>query len=537
MHPALRTPRVPAPGPPRLRRQGNSLRSFPFLLHRRGPQRHRSVLDHDLVGDRVAPRLRLDRLGLLGDLPEKRRVRDLASAVARGPPCFDILIIEGLEAVVLRRGIPEPGLEMDGLVARFGRRQRRRRRGTPARPEPLLPHPHCLGPELAVGLELPRERVVAVAVGESLHRSVAKPLDEAIDLFPRLERLAGGGAGEENVVLRLELPDRNLEAVEVFLDRRNRVRHSEGDLRVTQGGHVRRDGGTAYNIAACPNADQTARADQTATRDQRETRSLAHRSGGNPGSSLRRIPAVSALLDRAEIASLASRYSRVFITDLVREAVEELRRAVAAGEADGESIERFADTLSARLDELVSRRFGKRTAPVINATGVILHTNLGRAPLSKEAVARAVAVASGYCDLEYDIPLGERGSRQEHIEELLGRLFPGSRGFAVNNNAAGLILAMNTLAEGREVLISRGELVEIGGSFRIPDVMAKSGAILHEVGTTNRTRIEDFQSALTDRTGLILRVHRSNYRIIGFTEEASLAEMAALARGHGIPIV
>jgi L-seryl-tRNA(Ser) seleniumtransferase len=262
-------------------------------------------------------------------------------------------------------------------------------------------------------------------------------------------------------------------------------------------------------------------------------------SGGGDGAAtaLRRIPAVSLLLDRSEVASMARRYSRAFVTDLVREAVEELRRAVSAGEAGPEDVARFSDLLPSRLEAAIARRFSGRIVPVLNATGVIVHTNLGRSPLSAEAAARAAEAASGYCDLEYRLDDGERGSRQTHVESLLSRLFPGSTGFAVNNNAGAVLLALNTLADGREVLISRGELVEIGGSFRIPDVMAKSGAVLHEVGTTNRTRIADFESALSDRAALLLKVHTSNYRIVGFVEEAPLEAMVALGRRRGVPVV
>jgi L-seryl-tRNA(Ser) seleniumtransferase len=260
--------------------------------------------------------------------------------------------------------------------------------------------------------------------------------------------------------------------------------------------------------------------------------------GASPVSStLRKIPPVGTLLDREEVARLARRYSRAFITDLVREAVEDLRRSVAEGRADSRAVERFTETLPSRIEEAISRRFGGRVATVLNATGVIVHTNLGRSPLSRQAVARMAEAAAGYCDLEYRVDSGERGSRQEHIESLIARLLPGYTGFAVNNNAGAVLLALNTLAEGREVLISRGELVEIGGSFRIPDVMAKSGGVLHEVGTTNRTRIADFESALSDRTGLLLKVHTSNYRIVGFVEETPLARLVDLGRKRGVPVL
>ncbi len=249
------------------------------------------------------------------------------------------------------------------------------------------------------------------------------------------------------------------------------------------------------------------------------------------------IPPVNALLEREEVAALARRYSRPFIVDLVREAVEALRREVEAGEADADAVAGFPDGLSGRIESAIARQFGSRISRVINATGVIVHTNLGRSPLSREAMARLEEVATGYSDLEYGLEEGTRGSRQDFIELLLQRLFPGTRGLAVNNNAGAVLLALNALAEGREVLISRGELVEIGGSFRIPDVMAKSGAILHEVGTTNRTRLGDFERALGDRTGLLLKVHTSNYRIVGFVEEAPLADLAALGRERGIPVM
>ncbi len=179
--------------------------------------------------------------------------------------------------------------------------------------------------------------------------------------------------------------------------------------------------------------------------------------------------------------------------------------------------------------------------PVINATGVILHTNLGRAPLSRAALEHAAEVAHGYSNLELDLSTGERGKRDVHVDRLFARLLNTAQRevstIVVNNNAAAVLLALNSLAEGGEVLVSRGELVEIGGSFRIPDVMAKSGAVLREVGTTNRTRIADYESAITERTKLLLRVHRSNFQIVGFTEQPSLEELAALGHKHNIPVL
>jgi L-seryl-tRNA(Ser) seleniumtransferase len=180
--------------------------------------------------------------------------------------------------------------------------------------------------------------------------------------------------------------------------------------------------------------------------------------------------------------------------------------------------------------------------PVINATGVILHTNLGRAPLAEAAIRRINEVAGRYSNLEFDIAAGERGKRDVHVERLFSRLLnqegvSGIRTVVVNNCAAAVMLALNTLAEGGEVIVSRGELVEIGGSFRVPDVMAKSGATLREAGTTNRTRLADYENAITEKTRLLLRVHRSNFAIIGFTEQPSLEELAALGRKHNIPVM
>jgi L-seryl-tRNA(Ser) seleniumtransferase len=175
--------------------------------------------------------------------------------------------------------------------------------------------------------------------------------------------------------------------------------------------------------------------------------------------------------------------------------------------------------------------------PVINATGVVVHTNLGRAPLSGEAAARVAALASTYSNLEFDLASGERGDREAHSEARLRRLLGAEAAVVVNNNAAAVLLAVNTLAEGREVLVSRGELVEIGGSFRIPDVLRKGGARLRGVGTTNRTRIADYRRALGPDTALILKVHPSNFRIVGFTEAPELAELVGLALEAGVPLV
>jgi L-seryl-tRNA(Ser) seleniumtransferase len=173
----------------------------------------------------------------------------------------------------------------------------------------------------------------------------------------------------------------------------------------------------------------------------------------------------------------------------------------------------------------------------INATGVIVHTNLGRAPLGEAALDRVLEVGRGYSNLEYDLAEGKRGSRQDHIGSILTRLTGAEAALVVNNNAAAVLLALAALANGRDVLVSRGELIEIGDGFRIPDVLTRSGARLVEVGTTNRTRIADYEAALSDETAVILRVHQSNFRLVGFTEQPDLAELAQLARRHELPLV
>ena len=192
--------------------------------------------------------------------------------------------------------------------------------------------------------------------------------------------------------------------------------------------------------------------------------------------------------------------------------------------------------LSAIQEELAAAR-RPSLRPVINATGVVLHTNLGRAPLCAEALRNIVDIARGYSNLELDLSTGERGSRYSHVEEILCRISGAESALVVNNNAGAVLLALNSLAEGKEVIVSRGQLVEIGGSFRIPDVMRKSGACLVEVGTTNRTHLEDYVRAIGERTALLLKVHTSNFRILGFTAEASLKELIALGRTRGVPVM
>jgi L-seryl-tRNA(Ser) seleniumtransferase len=221
--------------------------------------------------------------------------------------------------------------------------------------------------------------------------------------------------------------------------------------------------------------------------------------------------------------------------------LDQLRQAISAGRLDERGTNASIDALPSLIDHYLGESLAYSLRSVINATGVVLHTNLGRAPLSREALNHAAEIAQGYSNLEFDLATGERGKRDSHIDRLFALLLNNSdrelATIVVNNNAAAVLLSLNTLAEGGEVIVSRGELVEIGGSFRIPDVMAKSGAILHEIGTTNRTRIADYESAINNKTKLLLRVHRSNFQIVGFTEQPTLEELVALGRRRGIGVM
>ena len=241
---------------------------------------------------------------------------------------------------------------------------------------------------------------------------------------------------------------------------------------------------------------------------------------------LRRLPSVERLSSRLPEAP------HHLAVAAAREALDAAREAVlAGGTAPGE--EELARDASERLARLARPSLRR----VINATGVVLHTNLGRAPLAPAAVAQVTEIAAGYSNLEYDLASGARGSRGSHVEELLRELSGAEAALAVNNNAAAVMLALAALAGDGEVLVSRGELVEIGGSFRIPEILTHSGATLVEVGTTNRTRLADYTAAIGERTTAILRVHQSNFRIIGFAEQPGAGELAALARERGIAMV
>jgi len=239
----------------------------------------------------------------------------------------------------------------------------------------------------------------------------------------------------------------------------------------------------------------------------------------------RDLPSVARLLEETGVRELLARAPRNLVVAAVRETLSAVRRGLVA----------VPDDWVAEIGERVARRAAASLHPVLNATGVVLHTNLGRAPLAASAIAAIQAVAAGYSTLEFDSATGGRGSRSDHCASLLAELAGGEDALVVNNAAGALLLALNATAQGKEVLLSRGELIEIGGSFRIPDILEKSGATLHEVGTTNRTHLDDYRRALSSRTGALLTVHRSNFAQSGFVTTPDPAELAGLARQAGLP--
>lgn len=239
------------------------------------------------------------------------------------------------------------------------------------------------------------------------------------------------------------------------------------------------------------------------------------------------------------IVALSHSHGHELLASAVRTVLAKIRHEITSGLLDSQGLDLALSGLSAAVEGELRRATTHSLRAVINATGVILHTNLGRAPLSQAAIDHIRETATRYSNLEFDLAAGVRGKRDVHVDRLFRQVLSAEKTstIVVNNNAAAVLLALNTLAEGGEVIVSRGELVEIGGSFRIPDVMAKSGAILREIGTTNRTRIADYEKAITERTRLLLRVHRSNFEISGFTEQAALDELVDLARQRGIPLM
>jgi len=262
----------------------------------------------------------------------------------------------------------------------------------------------------------------------------------------------------------------------------------------------------------------------------------------------RELPSVDEVVRSSSLLPLVEAHGANAITDAARSVLARLREEIGSGLLDISGVHVALQGLDRAIEKQVAQSLSYSLRTVINATGVILHTNLGRAALAPSALQHITETAAGYSNLEFDVETGERGKRDVHVDRLFRKLLADSAAepqdsshaistIVVNNNAAAVLLALNTLAEGGEVIVSRGELVEIGGSFRIPDVMAKSGARLREVGTTNRTRVADYENAINDRTRALLRVHRSNFEITGFTERPALADLAKLARARTIPLL
>jgi L-seryl-tRNA(Ser) seleniumtransferase len=255
----------------------------------------------------------------------------------------------------------------------------------------------------------------------------------------------------------------------------------------------------------------------------------------------RELPSVDELVRAPGVGELVEAHGTIAVTEAARAVLSELRQQISSGLLGASMLQAALGGIDAAIEKQLHKSLSLSLRTVINATGVILHTNLGRAPLSEKALRYITDTAGKYSNLEFDIVSGERGKRDVHVDRLFRKLLAQDgieiSSIAVNNNAAAVLLTLNSLADGGEVIVSRGELVEIGGSFRIPDVMAKSGATLREVGTTNRTRIEDYEKGINERTRLLLRVHRSNFEITGFTEQASTSELVILAKNRGIPLM
>ena len=280
-------------------------------------------------------------------------------------------------------------------------------------------------------------------------------------------------------------------------------------------------------------------------------------STANKSALFQKLPSTDELLRQPDVQALIVREGHSAVAESIRVVLARLRQEIGDGQLNEKSLDLALGGLYATVESQLHQSLSYSLLPLLNATGVILHTNLGRAPLAAAALDHVRATAGVYSNLEFDLATGERGKRDVHVDRLFRKLFDNTvasgarlspRGseqasstaistIVVNNNAAAVLLALNSLAEGGEVIVSRGELVEIGGSFRIPDVMSKSNATLREVGTTNRTRVGDYERAINDRTRLLLRVHRSNFEITGFTEQPALDELVALARRSNLPLM
>jgi L-seryl-tRNA(Ser) seleniumtransferase len=252
---------------------------------------------------------------------------------------------------------------------------------------------------------------------------------------------------------------------------------------------------------------------------------------------LRRLPGVDALLQMESIAEALARHPRKLVLESIRQVLDTKRKSILEQPETFPDIDLDPLHLVALILDRLAALSEYTLRPVVNATGIVIHTNLGRSLLPDEAVERLQSLCGSYNNLEYDLEKGQRGSRYVHAEEILCELTGSEAGLVVNNNAGAVFLVLNTLAREKEVVVSRGQLVEIGGSFRIPDVMRSSGAILREVGATNRTHPRDYESAITEQTALLMKVHTSNYRIVGFTAEVSLEELVSIGRRHGLHVI
>lgn len=250
----------------------------------------------------------------------------------------------------------------------------------------------------------------------------------------------------------------------------------------------------------------------------------------------RLIPKVDIILADNTIANLIECEGRELVMDAIRSCTESLRALIEASDNE-EEITKAINELSISIEKKVKSASKANMVSVINATGTILHTNLGRAPISKAHAKALVDIVSGYCNLEYNLEAGKRGERYSHFEKLLCKITGAEAAMAVNNNASAVLLALSSVCKGTEVIVSRGELVEIGGKFRVPDVMEQSGATLVEVGTTNKTHLSDYEEKISEETGALLKVHTSNYRIVGFTESVPVSELCELAHSKGIPLI
>lgn len=255
-------------------------------------------------------------------------------------------------------------------------------------------------------------------------------------------------------------------------------------------------------------------------------------SKNNLHAQLAQIPSVEEVLQQKELLFLSQQYSRRMITPLVRVVLQEERKNIQSGAPPSSFLE-----IVARCVALIQKEYQSFIRPVINGTGVILHTNLGRASLGEELLQESLPLLSGFCNLEYDLCQGKRGKRGDFVERMLAVFSQSEGSLIVNNNAAAVFLILKVLAKGKEVIISRGELVQIGGGFRIPDILRESGALLHEVGTTNQTNLGDYKEAINENTALLLKVHQSNFSLTGFTQSVSVKELKTLGKKYKIPVV